>query len=677
MNDKSDPNPGDIAQIRDDIDRIDADILKLLAERKAHSLRIAKEKGIHDRPSRDQSREEGLISDRIATGMEHDLDSGLVNRVWREIVNDSVRIQQEYLGRAERPRQAMTVAIQGIEGSYSQLASQQYFDHKGMAVNYLRAPTFAAAIAAVQREEADVAVLPIENTTSGTISEVYDLLLESRLHFVGDVRFRIRHCLLGIEGASISELRRIYCHPQAVAQCSEFLAQLDHCEIVYFSDTALSGQKIHELGDPTVAAIASEEAARLFGLDVLKTGIATRDENFTRFVVVAAEPAEVPDAVPSKTSIVMAVGNHPGALMDALSVFHDADINLVMLESRPIANNPREELFYLDFDGNISEAAVQAVLETLMRQVRFLRVLGSYPSTDLRPKPVERKVKKVRPQGRSALTELSPTASSPRGYKLGSRGHKEQNTIVEVSGVKIGGDDLVIIAGPCAVESWDQVMTAAKAVKESGGSILRGGCFKPRTSPYSFQGLAYEGLEMLVEAGKAYGLPVVTEVVSPEDVEGVARQADILQIGTRNMQNFSLLSAAGRAHRPVMLKRGMSSSLDELLQAAEYILSEGNQQVFLCERGIRTFETSTRNTLDLSAVPVLRQRTHLPIIVDPSHAAGDRDLVAPLALAAQAIGAHGIMVEIHPDPDNALSDGPQSLRLDQFQDLMLALGFEG
>ena len=228
MTERSESNPGDIEQIRDDIDRIDADILKLLAERKAHSLRIAKEKGIHDRPSRDQAREEGLISDRIAAGMEHDLDSGLVNRVWREIVNDSVRIQQEYLDRLESPAQAVTVAIQGIDGSYSQLAAQQYFDHKGIAVNYVRSPTFAAAIGAVQRDEADVAVLPIENTTSGAISEVYDLLLDSGLHFVGDVRFRIRHCLLGIEGASISDLRRIYCHPQAVAQCSEFLAQLEH-----------------------------------------------------------------------------------------------------------------------------------------------------------------------------------------------------------------------------------------------------------------------------------------------------------------------------------------------------------------------------------------------------------------------------------------------------------------
>ncbi|MGH8914889.1 MAG: prephenate dehydratase domain-containing protein, partial [Acidimicrobiia bacterium] len=244
MNDKIEPGPGDIEQIRDDIDRIDADILKLLAERKAHSLRIAKEKGIHDRPSRDQLREEDLISDRIATGMDHDLDSGLVNRLWRDIVNDSVRIQQEYLGRIEGPNQAMTVAIQGIEGSYSQLASQQYFDHKGIAVSYVRAQTFADAVAGVQEGEAEVAVLPIENTTSGAISEVYDLLLDSRLHFIGDVRFRIRHCLLGIEGATVSELRRIYCHPQAVAQCSEFLAQLDHCEVVYFSDTALSGQKI-------------------------------------------------------------------------------------------------------------------------------------------------------------------------------------------------------------------------------------------------------------------------------------------------------------------------------------------------------------------------------------------------------------------------------------------------
>lgn len=677
MNNSQDPKPEDIDRIRRDIDSVDSEILRLLAERRAHSLRIAKEKGIQDRPSRDQSREEDLISERIASGMDRDLDSGMVNRVWREIINDSVRLQQESLDRDEGDPDSVRVAIQGIEGSYSYLASQQFYEAKGVEASYVRSDTFADAVAAVRKGLAEVAVLPIENTTSGAISEVYDLLLDSPLHFVGDVRFRVRHCLLGVPGATVSELRRIYCHPQTVAQCSSFLAGLEDCEVVYFADTAGSGKMISDLNDPTVAAIASEDAARLYGLEVLKTGVANRDENYTRFVVVASEPADVPQGVPSKTSIVMAVGNHPGALMDALAVFREARINLVMLESRPIPHNPREELFYLDFDGDLGDEKVQAVMDTLTRQVRFLKTLGSYPSRDLRPKPVESQSQIGEPRGREDLVDLPPVSSEAKGYRLGSRGHKAQSTVVEVAGARFGGDDLVMIAGPCAVESWDQVMTTAKTVKEAGATVLRGGCFKPRTSPYSFQGLGYEGLDMLVEAGKVHGLPIVTEILSPQDVAEVAKKADILQIGTRNMQNFSLLSAAGRTHRPVLLKRGMSASLDELLQAAEYILAEGNQQVILCERGIRTFETSTRNTLDLSAVPVLRQRTHLPVVVDPSHAAGTRDLVPPMALAAQAIGADGIMVEIHPEPEVALSDGPQSLYFDQFERLMGALGFQG
>ena len=423
-----------------------------------------------------------------------------------------------------------------------------------------------------------------------------------------------------------------------------------------------------------MAAIASEDAARLFDLEVIKTGIANREENYTRFAIVAAEPAELSEGVPTKTSIVMAVGNHPGALMDALAVFREGDINLVKLESRPIPHNPREELFYLDFEGGSADPQVEMVLETLTKQVRFLKVLGSYPSRDLRPRPVQRTAGSTKRTGREELVSPKPSRHSPRGYKLGSRGHKQSNTVVEVAGVRVGDEDLVMIAGPCAVESWDQITETARMVRDAGGSILRGGCFKPRTSPYSFQGLGYEGLEMLAEAGKTFGLPVVTEVLSPGDVEEVARNADILQIGTRNMQNFALLQTVGRAHRPVLLKRGMSSSLEELLQAAEYILAEGNQQVILCERGIRTFETSTRNTLDISAVPVLRGRTHLPVIVDPSHAAGDRELVPPMALAAEAVGANGIMVEIHPDPENALSDGPQSLRFSQYEALSAALG---
>ena len=664
----------DIDQIRADIDSVDSEILRLLAERRAQSMKMAREKAVFDRPSRDRTREGDLIADRIFEGRAHDLDAGLINSVWREIINDSVRVQQEVLGQSDSAPDSITVAIQGIEGSFSQLAAQQFYDAKGIDVSYIRTQTFASAIQAVREGSAGTAVLPIENTTSGAISEVYDLLLGSRLHLVGDIRYRVRHCLLGVKGASTAGLRRIYCHPQAVFQCSEFLAGLEDCEIVYLSDTALSGKKVREMKDRSVAAIASEQAADLFGLELLRTGIANHDENYTRFVVVADEPVTVPEGASAKTSLVMAVGNHPGALMDALALFREAALNLVMLESRPIPHNPREELFYVDFDGDSNDRKVKEVVDALIRKVRFLKVLGSYPSRDLPPSPVKRNGGSASPEGRSQLTTPRPSTDSPRGYKLGSRGHKSNNTVVEVGGARFGGDELVVIAGPCAVESWDQMMTAAKAVSEAGGAVLRGGCFKPRTSPYSFQGLGLEGLEMLAEAGRTYGIPVVTEVLSPEDVEAVAKKADILQIGTRNMQNFSLLSAAGRAHRPVLLKRGMSASLDELLQAAEYILAEGNQQVILCERGIRTFETSTRNTLDLSAVPVLRKRSHLPVIVDPSHAAGDRELVAPLALAAQAIGAHGVMIEIHPEPEKALSDGPQSLRLEQFEILTRALG---
>ncbi len=236
---------------------------------------------------------------------------------------------------------------------------------------------------------------------------------------------------------------------------------------------------------------------------------------------------------------------------------------------------------------------------------------------------------------------------------------------LEIAGRRVGGGNFAMIAGPCAVESRDQALAAARAVRDAGGTMFRGGAFKPRTSPYSFQGLGHEGLRLLQEAKFTTGLPIVTEAMDPRDLDAVLDVADVIQIGARNMQNYSLLVEAGRAGRPVLLKRGLSSTLDELVQASEYIRNEGNDAVLLCERGIRTFETAYRFTLDLMAVPVLKERSDLPVIVDPSHAAGRRDLVLPLSLAAAAAGADGIIIEVHPDPDNAICDGPQSLATDQ------------
>jgi 3-deoxy-7-phosphoheptulonate synthase len=257
-------------------------------------------------------------------------------------------------------------------------------------------------------------------------------------------------------------------------------------------------------------------------------------------------------------------------------------------------------------------------------------------------------------------------------YKLASSQMREP-TVIEIAGRRIGGDNFSLIAGPCTVESRDQTLTAARAVRDAGGSLFRGGAYKPRSSPYSFQGLGQEGLRLLAEAREETGLPIVTELMDARDIEPVLEVADVIQIGARNMQNYPLLSEIGRSGKPALIKRGLSSTLEELLMAAEYVLKEGNPNVLLCERGIRTFETAYRFTLDITAVPVLKELTHLPVIVDPSHAAGRRDLVGPLSYAAAAAGADGIIVEVHPDPDEAICDGPQQLYTDSLPEYVAKL----
>ncbi|HTA75396.1 MAG TPA: 3-deoxy-7-phosphoheptulonate synthase, partial [Gemmatimonadaceae bacterium] len=277
-----------------------------------------------------------------------------------------------------------------------------------------------------------------------------------------------------------------------------------------------------------------------------------------------------------------------------------------------------------------------------------------------------------------ALAGVESVTPVLRPYKLAARGFASSTTVTlgaetTRTPCHIGGQALAVIAGPCSVEGLDMIVDTARAVRASGAQALRGGAFKPRTSPYAFQGLGLPALEMLAEARAETGLPIVTEVMDPRQVESVAEVADCLQVGARNMQNFSLLSEVGRTNRPVLLKRGLSATIQELLMAAEYVLAQGNHRVILCERGIRTYETATRNTLDIAAVPVLKAETHLPVIVDPSHAGGRASLVAPLAYAAVAAGADGLIVEVHPDPESARSDGEQSLTISAFDAMMQKL----
>lgn len=274
-------------------------------------------------------------------------------------------------------------------------------------------------------------------------------------------------------------------------------------------------------------------------------------------------------------------------------------------------------------------------------------------------------------EGSPGVAEVVPIL---KPYKLASSQLRSgERSVLDIGGAQVGGEHFALIAGPCTVESLDQTVQTARAVRDAGATLFRGGAYKPRTSPYAFQGLGQEGLRMLAEAKAQTGLPVVTELMDARDMEAVLEVADVVQVGARNMQNYPLLAEVGRSGCPVLLKRGLSATLDELLMAAEYILKEGNPNVMLCERGIRTFETAYRFTLDLMAVPVLKELSHLPVIVDPSHAAGRRDLVLPLSLAAAAVGADGIIVEVHPSPDEAICDGPQALHLDDFADFVGAV----
>jgi chorismate mutase/prephenate dehydratase len=674
----------DLEKFREQINALDEEVLRLLSRRRGLVADIIAFKERQGMQLRDAVREEELLARLIRKGRELGLDAHYVTKVFHEVIDDSVRSQQSYLQRSLNPSAArrLRVAFQGIEGAYSHLAAQKYFAERASDAAFVGYTTFAEVIEAVEEGAADYALLPVENTTAGSVHEVYDLLLRTKLSIVGEEVFRVDHCLLGCELVPLSRIRRVLSHWQALAQCSRFLAQLHDCVKEPFPDTAMAVRKVKEDADPSQAAVASEEAARLYGLKVLQKGIADQPENFTRFLAAAPQPVQVDSRVPSKTSLVLATQHQPGALLSALAVLHRHEVNLTKLESRPKRGSPFEYLFYLDFEGNVAEERVAQALGELRGVTSFLKILGSYPR-ELRSrtaprtqalagehKPAAAGAAASAPTDAAAAGAETPKARAPARHRLAGRQSKREDTVIRVRGVEVGGADFIVFAGPFLVESRDQIRASAREVKERGGRVLRGGCFTPRTSPEGSHGLGFEGLKLLVEAGRDYDLPVMTEVLAPADVERVADLADILQVGARNMQNSTLLGEVGKVNRPVLLERGMSASLDELLDAAEFVLAQGNHEVILCERGIRTFETTTRNTLDLGAIPILKRLTHLPVVVDPSHAAGQRDLVVPLALAAHAVGPHGMVIEVHPDPDKALSDGPQALAFREFAALL-------
>jgi chorismate mutase/prephenate dehydratase len=661
----------ELAELRAELDDIDRSLVELIARRLDTVTAVGKAKANSATPVRDVERERAVLEAVEAVARRHGVSGDLVRRVFREIIGHAVDRQSADL--ISTSAKAVTVGFPGAEHSYGHLAAAKHLAGRGETAGFTGYGSYADVVAALESGECDLAVLPIEDTTAGSINQVYDLLRQRDLAVVGEETWRMDHCLAAVSDVPLGALTHVLADPRGLEQCAAFLRTLPGAVTVHIADGGEAMRAVAERADASYAAIGSPEAADAHGLTVLRPGIADAEETYTRFVVLAAKPIEVDGRVPSKTSLVLTTRHEEGALLRCLEILAGSGHSLTKLESRPRPGRPFEYLFFVDFEGNVADPRTQLMLDELRSAALYVKVLGSYPAKVTRTEPQPGAVPQASAEALEAVVVAPPAPAARKAKRLVDRDTRAEDTVVRVGDVLVGGDGFVVMAGPCSVESAEQVRATARAVKDAGAHLLRGGVFKPRTSPYAFQGLGWDGLALLADAGREVGLPIVTEVMAVEQVQRMALSADLLQVGARNMQNFDLLRALGKVDRPVLLKRGLSSTIDEWLGAAEYILAAGNQQVILCERGIRTFESATRNTLDLSAVPVLHERTHLPVIIDPSHGTGNRRYVAPMSRAARSVGSHGLLIEVHPEPDTALSDADQSIDHAQFAALMAGL----
>ena len=552
----------------------------------------------------------------------------------------------------------LRIGYQGEKGAYSETAIGAMFAEQNVEKKAFK--TSYAVVDALKKNKIDFGLLPIENSIMGSITHTYDLLLENTLHISREVIIPIHHALLVNKGVKTKEIKKIYSHPAAIAQCEVFLRKFEKTEILPTYDTAGSARMIAEKKLTDAAAIAGAGTAEVYGLEVLHTNIEDHPHNQTRFVLVSLERVEKETSayLPCKVTAAFDALDQPGMLHQCLGVFEKYEVNLTQLASRPSKSEPWKYHFFVDLEGRQNDENVAAAFEEIQKLTGAVYLLGSYPKFEADADDYEPHRKK---------------GTKKKSGPLYSLDAKQDPTVIDVNGHKIGGGSFTLIAGPCSVEGREQMIESARIAHEYGAQILRGGAFKPRTSPYSFQGLGEEGLKLLREAGDMFDMPIITEIVAVENLPVVSEYSDILQIGARNMQNFILLKEAGKTMKPILLKRGMMATVKELLLSAEYILAQGNPNVILCERGIRTFETATRNTLDISAIPLLKEKTHLPVMVDPSHATGIRSLIEPVSKAAVAVGSDGIMVEVHFNPSAALSDGAQSLDEKEFKRLSKAV----
>ncbi|WP_198782712.1 chorismate mutase [Shewanella putrefaciens] len=611
--------PQPLNQTREQITQLDNELLSLLAERRRLSLEVARSKEVDIRPIRDTQREKELLTRLVKEGREKGLDAHYVISLYQSIIEDSVLNQQAYLhGRAnpETQKQQYCIAYLGARGSYSYLAATRYCLRRQVDMLDLGCQSFDEIVQAVESGHADYGFLPIENTSSGSINEVYDVLQHTSLSIVGETTIEVSHCLLGKPGSKLSDIKTVYAHPQPISQCSRYLSQHKDLRLEYCSSSAEAMEKVNQSADNSAGAIGSAEGGALYQLESIEAGLANQKINQSRFIVVARKAVAVPEQLPAKTTLIMATGQKAGALVEALLVLKAHQLNMSKLESRPIPGTPWEEMFYLDIDANISSEAMQAGLKQLERITRFIKVLGCYPCETVKPTQLSNSQLLIEPST-SKTQNLSDNTPEISPYRY-SKAYKAQDSEISSGPLSIGAGHIGVIAkmsltkelSPLALSQFEH---RVKQLKEIG-----------------FQAIILEAVNLLVSPELTlaklrqilhqYDLLCIVAVEQSADMALATQQADMLFINGKQMFNQALLTQAGTLPMPLLLERNDMASYEEFLAATEIILSQGNQQLILCDSGVRTFNHANLPTLDLTSLIQIKATSHLPIVINPCYA---------------------------------------------------------
>ncbi|KFZ38297.1 chorismate mutase [Shewanella mangrovi] len=639
-------------QLRELITSLDNELLTLLAKRRLLSIEVARSKESDIRPIRDTTREKELLARLVQQGRDQGLDAHYVLSLYHTIIEDSVLNQQAYLQSQANPdnrKHRTSVAYLGARGSYSYLAASRYCQRRQVEMQDIGCANFDEIANAVESGHADYGFLPIENTSSGSINEVFDLLQHTNLAIVGETTIDVGHCLLAKSGSKLEDIKTLYAHPQPISQCSRYLAHNGHYKLQYCSSSAEAMEKVQH-GDHTVAAIGSAEGGALYELESIETGLANQKVNRTRFIVVARKAIDVPEQVPAKTTLIMATGQKPGALVDTLLVLKAHNINMSKLESRPITGTPWEEMFYLDVDANIASANMQRALKELERIARFIKVLGCYASETVKPTRLE--------HGQLLIEPDSSKVAKQQARKLDARHtrqFKPSGTEVTLGQTVISEQHFASLA-QMPIEWFNDSFTAhAMALKEAGfqGVIITNN---------DSNAIDEVKLSKLCKQLAQAGLEAILAIEQTQELSILQEYASALLIPGKQMFNKSLLSTLGSSSIPVLLERNTMASEDEWLASAELFLQAGNQQLILCESGVRNFNHPEALAVDLTSLVNLRAQSHLPVIVNLSYSRDNREA---LALAASKLGASGIVLDALDDIETSQTLLPELYRLQQ------------